>query len=168
MKKSLQSNKLRFVMSWQFICHMCSKINKEHKIQAASGPTLKRSSIPLYGVQFGRADSTSRWETVLTHQSGLDKISVDLMRPVFDKGFQPYALSDILVELHIKKYMDDYIKSKKVQYTFMGYNSDVPTRLPDGKGDEFPAVLTHQLGLDKSNIRMTISRARDCYQRNWH
>jgi hypothetical protein len=24
------------------------------------------------------------------------------------------------------------------------------------------------LGLDKSNIRMTISRARDCYQRNWH
>jgi hypothetical protein len=43
---------------------------------------------------------------------------------------------------------------KKVQCTFMGHNSDVLTQLPDGKGDEFPAVLAHQSGLDKIIVEL--------------
>jgi hypothetical protein len=62
---------------------------------------------------------TFRWErrrvSCCSYPSiGLDKIIVDLMWPVFDKGLQPHALSAILVELHSKKYMDDYIKSKRL------------------------------------------------------
>ena len=38
---------------------------------------------------------------------------VDLMRPLHNKGLQPHALSDTLVELHSKKYSDDYIKRER-------------------------------------------------------
>ena len=35
------------------------------------------------------------------------------------------------------------------QYTFMGYNSTVLTTMPDGIGDDFPAILSYRSGLDK-------------------
>lgn len=40
------------------------------------------------------------------------------------------------------------------QYTFMGYNTDVLPRIPDGIGEQFPAVLTYRSGLDKKVIRL--------------
>jgi hypothetical protein len=45
---------------------------------------------------------------------------------------------------------------KKVQYTFMGYNSKVLAKLPYGKGDEFPAFLTHKAAVD--NLIVSLQR----------
>jgi hypothetical protein len=38
---------------------------------------------------------------------------IDLMRPLFNKDVCPAALSDILLELHAKKYTHDYLKREQ-------------------------------------------------------
>ena len=50
----------------------------------------------------------------LTHRAGVDLSIIDLMRPLFDKGVRPTALSDLLLELHAKKYTKDYIKRERL------------------------------------------------------
>jgi hypothetical protein len=36
----------------------------------------------------------------------------------------------------------------------MGYDPEVLTNLPDGCGENFPAFLTHQSGVDKNVLRL--------------
>ena len=46
---------------------------------------------------------------VLSKKSALDKTTVDMMRPLFDKGVRPASLQSLLMELHTKKYTKQYI-----------------------------------------------------------
>jgi len=39
-----------------------------------------------------------------TWRAGLDKTIINMMRPLFDGGFRPERLSDMLLELHSKEY----------------------------------------------------------------
>jgi hypothetical protein len=48
-----------------------------------------------------------------TYKGALDLLIIDLMRPLFNKGVCPVALSDILLELHAKKYTRDYLKREQ-------------------------------------------------------
>ena len=48
-----------------------------------------------------------------TYKGALDLLIIDLMRPLFNKGVRPSALSDILLELHAKKYTRDYLKREQ-------------------------------------------------------
>ena len=54
-----------------------------------------------------------KFPAVLSHRSGLDKLVVDLMRPLFDKGVRPEALSNILLELHSKQYTTYFIEREQ-------------------------------------------------------
>jgi hypothetical protein len=105
------------VMSRQHVCHLCSKLNKERKSQAMGAPFKKVqctfmgcNSDVLTQLPDGKGDE---FPAVLAHRLGLDKIVVDLMRPLHDKGMRPHALSDTLIELHSKKHTDDCIKRER-------------------------------------------------------
>ena len=54
-----------------------------------------------------------KFPAVLSHRSGLDKLVVDLMRPLFDKGVRPEALSNVLLELHSKQYTTYFIEREQ-------------------------------------------------------
>lgn len=56
-------------------------------------------SLPLF--PYGRG---SEFPAFFTLRAGLDKALVDMMRPLFDKGFRPDAMSAMLLELHSKEY----------------------------------------------------------------
>ncbi len=47
------------------------------------------------------------------YKGALDLLIIDLMKPLFNKGVHPVALSDILLELHAKKYTHDYLKREQ-------------------------------------------------------
>ena len=49
----------------------------------------------------------------LTHTSGVDKKIVDMMRPLFDKGFRPEALSNLLLEMHAKEYTRQWLRHER-------------------------------------------------------
>lgn len=56
-------------------------------------------SLPLFPYGHG-----SEFPAFLTWRAGLDKTLVDMMHPLFNKGFRPEAMSARLVELHSKEY----------------------------------------------------------------
>lgn len=45
-----------------------------------------------------------KFPAFLTHKSGVDRLLLDTMRPLFDKGLRPGALADTILELHAKRY----------------------------------------------------------------
>jgi hypothetical protein len=46
----------------------------------------------------------------LTHKSGIDKEVLNIMFPLINKGVRPQAISDMLLELHSKKYTSSHIR----------------------------------------------------------
>ena len=52
-------------------------------------------------------------ETVL-YRSAVDKIVIGMMRPLYDKGIRPHNMSDLLLELHSKKYHHRYIRRERL------------------------------------------------------
>jgi hypothetical protein len=66
-----------------------------------------RSQIHL---PYGYGDEYPAFHTV---KGAVDLLIIDLMRPLFNKGVRPAALSDILLELHAKKYTRDYLKREQ-------------------------------------------------------
>ena len=65
----------------------------------------------------------NKFPAELSYRSGVDKVVVDMMRPLFDKGVRPEALSNILLELHSKKYADDYIaREQRLQQSRLNGN----------------------------------------------
>jgi hypothetical protein len=127
-----------FALSRRYICHDCESIAKRVKEQAAvlaqaagyrvvaedektdaydtTSPELQPAapaysfmawdhrSLPLLPYGHG-----SHFPAFLTHRNGCDKHVIDLMRSLFDKGLRPDSLSKTMLELHAKKYTQDYI-----------------------------------------------------------
>jgi hypothetical protein len=44
----------------------------------------------------------------------VDKIVIGMMRPLYDKGIRPHNMSDLLLELHSKKYHHRYIRRERL------------------------------------------------------
>ena len=44
----------------------------------------------------------------------MDKIVIGMMRPLYDKGIRPHNMSDLLLELHSKKYHHRYIRRERL------------------------------------------------------
>ena len=107
-----------FIMSRRYICHTCKANYMQAKNDAAGEPIEKiqytfmgYNSKVLRSFPFG---FEQEFPAFLTHRAGVDLSIIDLMRPLFDKGVRPTALSDLLLELHAKKYTKDYIKRERL------------------------------------------------------
>ncbi|KAK3271924.1 hypothetical protein CYMTET_19751 [Cymbomonas tetramitiformis] len=68
------------------------------------------NSASLAQLPFGYGD---QFPAFFTWRGGVDKQIVDLMRPLFDKGLRPEALSSTLLELHSKRYTRDFIRREQ-------------------------------------------------------
>ena len=104
-----------FIMSRRYICHTCKANYMQAKNDAAGKPIKKiQYTFMEYNSEVLRSFSfgfEQKFPVFLTHRAGVDLSIIDLMQPLFDKGrFRPTALSELLLELHAKKYTKDYIK----------------------------------------------------------
>ena len=113
-----------FIISRRYICHCCERKAKAAKVAAQeAGLDVQEEeegtdNPPQY--TFLGYDARSRdklphgygdnFPAFLTHRGGVDMLLVDLMRPLFDKGLRPEALSATLLELHTKAYTKAYEK----------------------------------------------------------
>ena len=111
-----------FVMTRRYKCHCCERKAKAAKLAAeAAGLRVEvdeetDASRPQF--TFRGYDARSRaqlphgynddFPAFLTHRAGVDMEIVDLMRPLYDKGLRPEALSATLLELQTKAYTKAY------------------------------------------------------------
>jgi hypothetical protein len=123
---SLQSN--CYVQSCQVMCHECKDDHAAQKKKAetfylGTGATVTPSenkededmhhtfmcwnskSLLLLPNDYGED-----FPAFLTHRSGVDKLIIDLMRPLFNKGLKPASFAQTLLELHSKRFTKDWIK----------------------------------------------------------
>lgn len=113
-----------FTISRRYICHTCELRAKAVK-EAAKAAGLRveeeeegAAAPPPYTFMGYDARSRARlphgygddFPAFLTHRAGVDMAIVDLMRPLYDKGVRPEALSATLLELHAKAYTMQYEK----------------------------------------------------------
>jgi hypothetical protein len=52
----------------------------------------------------------SKFPAFFTYKAAVDNEIIDLMRPLFNKGVKPEAMSSVLLELHAKEYYCQYEK----------------------------------------------------------
>ncbi|CAJ1958310.1 unnamed protein product [Cylindrotheca closterium] len=64
-----------------------------------------RKTLELYPHGIGQ-----EFPAFLTHRSGVDRLLLDMMRPLFDKGLRPGAFADTILELHAKRYHQECLK----------------------------------------------------------
>jgi hypothetical protein len=62
----------------------------------------------------------------LTRKAGLDKVVVDLMFPLINKGVRLEAISDMLLELHSKKYTKSHIRYEEDNHHLNQYGGGYP------------------------------------------
>ncbi len=112
-----------FIVTQRYICACCAR--RASNINAAvdaAGLTVEETILkPQY--TFMGYDPRSRiylpygyrdvYPAFHTHRGAIDLLIIDLMRPLFNKSAHPAALSDILLELHAKKYTRDYLKREQ-------------------------------------------------------
>lgn len=63
------------------------------------------TTLALYPHGYG-----SEFPAFLTYKAGVDRLIIDLMRPLFDKGLRPHSLADTILELHAKTYHRECLK----------------------------------------------------------
>ena len=116
-----------FIITQRYTCACCARraSNTRLVINAAADAVRlcveERIIKPQY--TFMGYDSRSRihlpygygdeYPAFHTDKGAVDLLIIDLMRPLFNKGVRPAALSDILLELHAKKYTRDYLKREQ-------------------------------------------------------
>jgi hypothetical protein len=118
---ALTTNYCIITQRYTCVCCACRASNTRLAIDAAVdavGQHVEERTIkPQY--TFMGYDSRSRthlpygygddYPAFHTLKGAVDQLITDLMRPLFNKGVCPAALSDILLELHAKKYTRDYL-----------------------------------------------------------
>jgi len=107
-----------YVISRRYICHECKREVKKAKQvleQNAAERGLEcemkdsernytfmgwdKRILPLF-----KRGKGELFPAVLSWKAGVDKLLVDLMRPLLDGGFRPERFSDLLLELHSKEF----------------------------------------------------------------
>ena len=68
-----------------------------------------KQSLPL--LADGRGDLFPAFST---RKAGVDKLLIDMMRPLFDSGIRPEKFSDILLELHSKKHTRMHLQHERL------------------------------------------------------
>jgi len=125
-------NTTYYIMSRRYICHECKQVNKESKAnlkaiaeQQGINMTIPEEDqnersytfmgydkrvLPLFKYNRGETE----FPAYFTWRAGLDKTIINMMRPLFDGGFRPERLSDMLLELHSKEYTMQCIKHENM------------------------------------------------------
>ena len=125
-------NTTYYIMSRRYICHECKQVNKQAKAilkasaeQQGINMTIPEEDqneraytfmgydkrvLPLFKYNRGETE----FPAYFTWRAGLDKMIVNMMRPLFDGGFRPERLSDMLLELHSKEYTMQCIKHENM------------------------------------------------------
>ena len=117
-----------YVMTRRYCCYSCCKKSKE-VAQVIDQAFINNENVTvekaidelrynfmgwdeqsLSLLPFGRG---SEFPAFLTHKAGVDKLIVDMMRPLFDKGIKPESLSNMLLELHTAEFT---MKSVRHEY----------------------------------------------------
>jgi hypothetical protein len=116
-----------FIVTQRYICGCCKRraCNTRLAIDAvadAVGLSVEEATIKTQYTFMGY-DPRSRihlpfgygdeYPAFHTFKGAIDLSIIDLMRPLFNKGVRPAALSDILLELHAKQYTRDYLKREQ-------------------------------------------------------
>ena len=114
-----------FVMTRRYICHECEAETKALKEKAKAAATeagleVLEDTTPPPQYTYRAWDSRSlpylpfdygaEFPAFLTRRGGVDMLLIDLMRPLFDKGVRPEALSKTMLELHAKAYTRAYLR----------------------------------------------------------
>ena len=120
-----------FILSRRYICHECERdacsakvaamlMAEEQGLQVMKEAEDATSVLSNPSYTFMGWDQTSMsllpngygdlFPAMLTHKGGVDNLVIDFMRASFDKGLRPETLSDMMLELHSKKYTKDYIR----------------------------------------------------------
>ena len=115
-----------YVISRRYICHACQEVSveakkhveklaTEHHLVVEEAHDAHRQYtfmgwdnriLPFFPSRRGEL----HFPAVLTWKAGLDKLLVDMMRPLLDGGVRPDRLSRIILELHSKKYSNHCIE----------------------------------------------------------
>ena len=125
-------NTTYYIMSRRYICHECKQVNKESKAnlkaiaeQQGINMTIPEEDqnersytfmgydkrvLPLFKYNRGETE----FPAYFTWRAGLDKTIINMIRPLFDGGFRPERLSDMLLELHSKEYTMQCIKHENM------------------------------------------------------
>ena len=96
-----------YVMGRRYKCNHCEE--RKNEIESALEESTEANDFKIeevkYKYTFRAWDQGSllylprglgeEFPAFLTHKSGVDKKIVDMMRPLFDKGFRPEALSNL-------------------------------------------------------------------------
>ena len=91
-----------YIMSRRYICHDCKfqHITTVNELNDVNRTNLKPYTFTAYNSRslalypFGYGD---KFPAFLTWRSGVDKVVIDLMRSLFDKGLRPKAFASMLL-----------------------------------------------------------------------
>jgi hypothetical protein len=115
-----------YVMTRRYYCTACDE--SQQRRPKKSWYAYDPECLPLY--PHGHGDE---FPAFLTHRSGVDNLIIDMMRPLYDKGIRPHNMSDLLLEMHSKKYHQRYIRRERLLAkgvapgsldTFLGLGAD--------------------------------------------
>lgn len=68
----------------------------------------------------------TKFPALLSWKSGVDKMIVDMMRPLCNSGFRGESFANMLKELHTKRHANDFIEREKINEKFRLLEQDMP------------------------------------------
>jgi hypothetical protein len=94
-RRIIGMNNNYYIMTRRYICHACKKDgNDKYTFRGYNEDSMKRLPRQL----------SLTFPAMLTHKLGIDKMHIDLMRPLFDAGIKPNKYCDTVTELHHKEH----------------------------------------------------------------
>lgn len=111
-RRVVTMNSNYFIMSRRYVCKTCTQTVSNSRLANKDKEELPAATFMGY-------NSASRtllphglgmfFPAFFTYRGAVDNSVIDLMRPLFDKGVRPESFSSTMLELHSKKYVDDYL-----------------------------------------------------------
>lgn len=134
-------NNTYFIMSRRYICGSCKSAAASAKAALADSGVKVVGKVEAHQTFMGWNPGSvtflpyglgSFFPAIITHRAGLDMEIVDMMRPLFDKGVRPEAMSSLLLEMHSKTYFralnqrEFAIRRRRVEAGGLGLAGDAP------------------------------------------